>query len=34
MVTELRQPPNWRDFGLIDVEAVESYEDNWHLLKI
>ncbi len=33
MVTELRQPPNWRDFGLIDVEVVEEYEDNWILLK-
>jgi hypothetical protein len=29
----LRQPPNWRDFGSIDVEAVEQYEDNWDLLK-
>ncbi len=33
METELRQPPNWRKFGLIDVEAVEQYEDNWDLLK-
>ena len=31
METELRQPPNWRDFGVIDVEAVEQYEDNWDL---
>ena len=28
----LRQPPNWRDFGLIDVEVVEQFEDNWDLL--
>ncbi len=33
METELRQPPNWGDFGFIDVEAVEQYEDNWDLLK-
>ena len=31
--TELRQPPNWRKFGFIDIEAVEQYEDNWDLLK-
>ncbi len=31
--TELRQPPTWRDFGLIELEAVEQYEDNWDLLK-
>jgi hypothetical protein len=29
----LRQPPNWRDFGFIDVEAVAPFEDNWDLLK-
>jgi hypothetical protein len=29
----LRQPPNWRDFGLIDVVVVEQFEDNWDLLK-
>ena len=29
----LRQPPNWQEFGLIDIEAVEKYEDNWDLLK-
>jgi hypothetical protein len=29
----LRQPPNWRDFGFIDVEVVEQFEDNWDLLK-
>lgn len=33
MKTELRQPPNWREFGLIDVEAAKQYEDNWDLLK-
>ncbi len=30
---ELRQPPNWRKFGFIDIEAVEQYEDNSDLLK-
>jgi hypothetical protein len=29
----LRQPPNWRDFALIDVEVVEPFEDNWDLLN-
>jgi hypothetical protein len=29
----LRQPPDWRDFALIDVEVVEPFEDNWDLLK-
>ena len=33
MADELRQPPDWRDFEFIDVEAVEQYEDNWDLLK-
>ena len=33
METELRQPLNWREFGLINVEAVRQYEDNWDLLK-
>ncbi len=33
MEAELRQPPDWRKFGFIDVEAVERYEDNWDLLK-
>ena len=31
--TALRQPPDWRDFALIDLESVEQYEDNWDLLK-
>ena len=33
METELRQLPDWLDFGFIDVEAVERYKDNWGLLK-
>jgi hypothetical protein len=33
METRFRQPPNWGEFGFIDVEAVEQYEDNWDLLK-
>ena len=33
MVSEFRQPPDWRKFGFIDVEAVEQYENNWDLLK-
>jgi hypothetical protein len=34
MVTELRQLPDWLDFGFINVEAVERYKDNWGLLKV
>jgi hypothetical protein len=33
METRFRQLPNWREFGFIDVEAVEQYEDNWDLLR-
>jgi hypothetical protein len=33
METARRQPPHWGDFGFIDVEAVEQYEDNWDLLN-
>jgi hypothetical protein len=33
METELRRPPDWLDFGFVDVEGVERYEDNWNLLK-
>ena len=33
METRCRQPPDWRGFGFIDVEAVEQYEGNWDLLK-
>jgi hypothetical protein len=29
----LRQPPHWQEFGLIDIEAVKEYEDNWEILK-
>ena len=29
----LRQPPDWRDFALIDVDVVEPFENNWDLLK-
>ena len=31
METELRL--NRREFGFIDVEVVQQYEDNWDLLK-
>ncbi len=33
MVRRFRQPPDWRKFGFVDVEAVEQYENNWDLLK-
>ena len=29
----VRQPPNWQEYGLIDIESVEQYEDNWNFLK-
>ncbi len=33
METRFRQPTDWRNFGFIDVETVERYENNWDLLK-
>jgi hypothetical protein len=33
METSFRQPQNWGEFGFINVEEVERYEDNWDLLK-
>ena len=33
MESAIRQPPNWRKFGFIDVEAVEQYEDNWDIMN-
>ena len=33
MESRFRQPPNWGDFGFIDVGTVEQYEDNRDLLK-
>ncbi len=29
----LRQPSNWKKFGLIHIDSVEKYEDNWDSLK-
>ena len=31
--TALRQPPDGRYFGFVDIDAVEQYEDNWDLLN-
>ena len=33
MVTRFRQRQSWVEFGLIDVESVEQYANNWDLLK-
>ena len=33
MATRFRQRQSWAEFGFIDVEAVEQYEDNWDLLN-
>jgi hypothetical protein len=30
---QFRQPPTWKAFGFIDLEAVGKYEDNWDILK-
>jgi len=31
--TSFRQRQNWGEFGFIDVEALEQYENNWDTLK-
>jgi hypothetical protein len=31
--TSFRQRQNWDEFGFIDVEALEQYEDNWDILN-
>jgi hypothetical protein len=33
VVSQVRQPPAWNDFGLIDEQSVEKYEDNWDILR-
>jgi hypothetical protein len=33
LASQFRQPPTWKTFGLIDVKAVEQYEDNWDTLR-
>ena len=33
LVSQFRQPPTSKPFGLIDVEAVKKYEDNWDILR-
>jgi hypothetical protein len=33
LVSQVRQPPTWKAFGLIDVKSVENYEDNWDILR-
>ena len=33
LAAQLRQPPTWKAFGLIDVKSVEKYEDNWDILR-
>ena len=32
LAAQFRQPPTWKAFGFIDVNAVEQYEDNWDIL--
>jgi hypothetical protein len=33
IVSRVRPPPSSRAFGLIDVQSVEQYEDNWDILR-
>ncbi len=33
LVSQIRQPPTWKAFGLIDIKSVEKYEDNWDILR-
>ncbi len=33
LASQVRQPPTSKAFGLIDVESVAKYEDNWDILK-
>ncbi len=33
LASEIRRPPTWKIFGLIDVQSVEKYEDNWDILR-
>ena len=30
LVTSIRQRAGWKDYGFIDLEAVQAYEDNWN----
>jgi hypothetical protein len=29
---QFRQPQDWQKFGVIDIESVGKYEDNWDIL--
>lgn len=33
LASQVRRPPTWKKFGLIDVQAIEKYEDNWDILR-
>jgi hypothetical protein len=33
LASQVRRPPTWKIFGLIDVQSVEKYEDNWDMLR-
>ena len=33
LAAQVRQPPTWKAFGLIDAKSVEQYEDNWDILS-
>jgi hypothetical protein len=32
VTANLRHPSDWKNFGLIDLEAIEKYENNWNVL--
>jgi hypothetical protein len=33
LTADFRQPPDWKEFGLLDIEALEKYENNWNILR-
>jgi hypothetical protein len=33
LMADFRQPPDWAEFGFIDIEALVKYENNWDILR-
>jgi hypothetical protein len=33
VVSDLRQPSDWKKFGFVDIVSVERYENSWDILK-
>jgi hypothetical protein len=34
VVNDTRQPSNWKKFGFVDIASIESYENNWDILRV